>query len=163
MKAIRLPLLQPPQLISSEEAYHNEQLQTTGTLSRRQLIHLFNRFSQLTSQPNVKKRIADAVKDKQEAVAATTAIQEEILLEMGIDPSFGIACLGKINVVYENDRDLMIRFCGFFAKEELACDEAELEPQEFTEKMHAQQVLQGQQLEMLKHMRKFHRSSSCFS
>ncbi|KAL5997478.1 hypothetical protein ACLOJK_008408 [Asimina triloba] len=41
-------------------------------------------------------------------------------------------------------------------REELACDEAELEPEEFTEKMHAQQVLQGQQLEMLKHMRKFH-------
>ncbi|KAL5989455.1 hypothetical protein ACLOJK_010347 [Asimina triloba] len=138
--------------VGSGEGDHSEQLQTTGMLSRRQLIHLFNRFSQLTSQPDVKKRIADAVKDKQEAVAATTAIQEEILLEMGIDPSFGIACLGKVNVVYENDRDLMIRFCGFFAKEELACDEAELEPEEFTEKMHAQQVLQGQQLEMLKHM-----------
>ncbi|XP_058103178.1 uncharacterized protein LOC131246785 [Magnolia sinica] len=132
------------------------QLQTTGILSKEQLIYLFNRFSYLTSQPDVKKRIADAVRDKQEAVAVTTAIQEEILLEMGVDPRFGIACLGKVNMVYENDRDLMIQFYGFVAKEEVACDEAELEPDEFAEKMHAQQTLQEQQLEMLKYMRKFH-------
>ncbi|KAF8390650.1 hypothetical protein HHK36_025177 [Tetracentron sinense] len=125
-------------------------------LSREQLIHLFNRFSFLTSQPDVKKRIVDAVKDKQETVAVTTAIQEEILLEMGVDPRFGISCLGKVNMVYENDRDLMIRFYGFVAKEEMVCDEAELEPDEFAEKMHVQHKLQDQQLEMLKHMRKFH-------
>ncbi|KAJ8648903.1 hypothetical protein MRB53_001926 [Persea americana] len=131
-------------------------LQPTGMLSREQLIHLFNRFSFLTSQPDVKKRISDGVKDKQEAVAITTAIQEEILLEMGIDPRFGIACLGKVNMVYENDRDLMVRFYGFVAKEEVACDEAELEPDEFAEKLQIQQKMQEKQLEMLKNMRKFH-------
>ncbi|XP_077229159.1 plant/protein [Tasmannia lanceolata] len=131
-------------------------LQTSGILSKEQLIHLFNRFAFLTSQPDVKKRISDAVKDKQEAVAMTTAIQEEILLEMGIDPRFGIGCLGKVNTIYENDQDLMIRFYGFVAKEEMACDEAELEPDEFAEKMHSQQKLQEKQLEMLNHMRRFH-------
>ncbi|KAG6793334.1 hypothetical protein POTOM_002541 [Populus tomentosa] len=174
-------------------------LQSSGMLSREQLLYLFNSFSQLTSQPDVKKRIADAVNDKQEAVAATTTIQESIFLEMGVDPSFGISCLGKVNVVYENDQDLMIRFYKFVAKdntngdyeiklvdnsialdnklnwlrvrdsvllisckhkfrtyEEMACDEAELGPDEFAEKMHYQQQLQEQQLEMLKHMRKFH-------
>ncbi|KAG6659727.1 hypothetical protein CIPAW_03G055800 [Carya illinoinensis] len=60
------------------------QLQNPGFLSREQLLHLFNRFSFLTSLPDVKKRIADAVEDKQEAVAVTTAIQEEIFLEMGV-------------------------------------------------------------------------------
>nr|DAD34245.1 TPA_asm: hypothetical protein HUJ06_004885 [Nelumbo nucifera] len=132
------------------------QLQTSGMLSKEQLIYLFDRFSELTSQPDVKRRIADAVKDKQEAVAVTTAVQEEILLEMGVDPWFGIACLGKVNVAYENDRDLMIQFYGFVAKEEMACDEAELEPDEFAEKVYTQQKLQEQQLEMLRHMRKFH-------
>ncbi|KAM0935907.1 hypothetical protein DsansV1_C27g0197791 [Dioscorea sansibarensis] len=130
-------------------------LQDSGMLSKDQLLRLFGRFSALTSQPEVKKRIRDAVKDKQ-AVAVTTAIQEEIFLEMGIDPRFGIACLGKINSVYENDRDLMIQFYGFVAKEEMACDEAELEPDEYAEKLHIQHQLQEQQLEMLKHMRKFH-------
>ncbi|KAF9666224.1 hypothetical protein SADUNF_Sadunf16G0207400 [Salix dunnii] len=162
-------------------------LQSSGMLSREQLLYLFNSFSQLTSQPDVKKRVADAVNDKQEAVAATTAIQESIFLEMGvgesdpsvslvslnfsiysskwgllifkmlgIDPSFGISCLGKVNTVYENDQDLMICFYKFVANEEMVCIEAEHGPDEFAEKMHYQQKLQEQQLEMLKYMRKFH-------
>jgi hypothetical protein len=32
------------------------------------------------------------------------------------DPSFGIGFLGKVNVVYENDKDLMIKFYQFVAK-----------------------------------------------
>ncbi|KAL6630524.1 hypothetical protein ACP70R_028597 [Stipagrostis hirtigluma subsp. patula] len=126
-----------------------------GMMTREQLLHLFSRFSFLTSLPGVKQRIADAVRDKQEAVAVTTEIQEEILREMGIDPSFGIACLGKVNVVYENDMDLMIKFYQFVAKEEMAIDEAELEPKEFAQKLHAQQTLQEQQLSMLVEMRKY--------
>ncbi|RHN78925.1 hypothetical protein MtrunA17_Chr1g0171231 [Medicago truncatula] len=34
-------------------------------LTREQLFHLFERFSVLTSQPDVKKRIVDAVLDEQ--------------------------------------------------------------------------------------------------
>ncbi|KAL5057144.1 hypothetical protein RYX36_028748 [Vicia faba] len=129
--------------------------QSSGMLSREQLFHLFERFTILTTQPDVKKRIVDAVLDKQEAVAVTTAIQEEIYLEMDIDPRFGISCLGKISTEYENDRDLMIEFYKFLAKEEMACDEAELGEEEFAEKKSYQQNLQQQQLEMLRHMRKF--------
>lgn len=124
-------------------------------MTREQLLHLFSRFSFLTSLPEFKDRIADAVSDKQEAVAVTTEVQEEILREMGIDPSFGIGCLGKVNVLYENDMDLMIKFYQFVAKEEMAIDEAELEPLEFAEKMHTQQELQQKQLEMLVQIRKY--------
>ncbi|EOY02810.1 hypothetical protein SCA6_017575 [Theobroma cacao] len=134
----------------------NAQLQKYGMLSREQLVYLFDRFSVLVSQRDVKKRIVEAVDDKQEPVAVTTAIQEEIFLEMGVDPGFGLACLGKVNMTYENDQDLMIRYYRFVAKEELACDEAELGPEEFAEKLDIQQKLQEQQLEMLKYMRKFH-------
>ncbi|XP_062105438.1 uncharacterized protein LOC133817070 [Humulus lupulus] len=124
-------------------------------LSREQLLHLFNRFSYLTSQPDVKKRIAEAVQDQQEAVAVTTTIQEEIFLEMGVDPSFGISCLGKVNMTYESDQELMIQFYKFVAKEEMVCDEAQLGPDEYAERMRRQELLQEQQLEMLKLMRKF--------
>ncbi|XP_059669967.1 uncharacterized protein LOC132315644 [Cornus florida] len=135
----------------------SDEYQSSGMLSREQLLHLFDRFSFLTSQPDVKDRIADAVlNENQEAVAVTTAIQEEIFLEMGVDPRFGLACLGKVNMTYENDQDLMIRFYGFVAKEEMACEEAELGPDKFAERMHMQHELQEQQLEMLKHMRYFH-------
>nr|XP_034606324.1 uncharacterized protein LOC117866267 isoform X2 [Setaria viridis] len=96
-------------------------------MTREQLLHLFSRFSFLTSLPEVKQRIADAVRDKQEAVAVTTEIQEEILREMGIE---------------------MIR-------EEMAIDEAELGPREMAEKLHAQRILQEQQLNMLVEMRKY--------
>ncbi|XP_047311295.1 uncharacterized protein LOC124914737 [Impatiens glandulifera] len=130
--------------------------QNSGMLSRDQLLHLFDRFAFLTSQPDVKTRIAGAVNnDNQEAVAVTTAIQEEIFVEMGIDPRFGLACLGKVNMVYENDQDLMIRFYGFVFREELACDEAELGPENFSKKMEMQHKLHGRELEMLKYMRKF--------
>ncbi|XP_065878452.1 uncharacterized protein [Euphorbia lathyris] len=142
--------------------------QSSEMLTVEQLIYLSDRFSQLTSQSDVKKRIADAVNDKQEAVAVTTAIQEGIFLEMGVDPGFGMSCLGKVNMVYENDRDLMIRFYEFIVNavkwmailsnnsEEIACDEAELGADEFAEKMQNQQKIKEQQLGMLKHMRKFH-------
>ncbi|KAM0967046.1 hypothetical protein EV1_022531 [Malus domestica] len=96
-------------------------------LSREQLLHLFDRFSFLTSQPEVKKRIADGVEDKHEAIA--------------------------VNVEYENDQDVMIQFYKFIAREEMSCDEAELGAEEFAEKMHSKKQLQ--ELEMLKHMRKF--------
>ncbi|XP_022928187.1 uncharacterized protein LOC111435086 [Cucurbita moschata] len=123
-------------------------------LSRDQLFHLFNRFSVIVSLSDVKKRIADAVRDdNQEAVAVTTAIQEEIFSEMGIDSRFGISCLGKVNSFYENDLELMVRFYKFVAAEEMACDEAELEPYEFAEKMNNEHQLHKMQLEMLKHMR----------
>ncbi|PKI60337.1 hypothetical protein CRG98_019273 [Punica granatum] len=75
---------------------------------------------------------------------------------MGTDPRFGIACLGKVNMVYESDQDLMIQFYKFIAREEMACDEAEIGPDEFAERMHYHQKLQEQQLEMLEQMRKFH-------
>lgn len=124
-------------------------------MTREQLLHLFSRFSFVTSLPEVKQRIADAVRDKQEAVAVTTEIQEEILREMGVDPSFGIGCLGKVNVVFKNDKELMIKFYQFVAKEEMAIDEAELEPRELAEKLYAQQIMQEQQLNMLVEMRKY--------
>ncbi|CAE6068861.1 unnamed protein product [Arabidopsis arenosa] len=130
-------------------------LQSSGMLTKEQMVYLFDRFDYLTSQSDVKKRISDAVEDKQEAVAVTTAIQEEIFLEMGIDPGFGIGCLGKLNSAYENDKELMIGFYKFLAKEEMACEEAELGFDGFEQKMKAQQQLQEQQLEMLKYMRKF--------
>ncbi|KAI7732159.1 hypothetical protein M8C21_028913 [Ambrosia artemisiifolia] len=124
-------------------------------LSREELLHLFDRFSTLTSQTDVKKRIADAVNDNQEAVAMTTAIQEEILKEMGVDPSYGLSCLGKINMEYENDQDLMISFYTFVANEEMVCEEAELGPDEYAERLQSQQTLHQQQLDMLKHMRNY--------
>uniref|UniRef100_A0A0E0R8H8 Uncharacterized protein n=1 Tax=Oryza rufipogon TaxID=4529 RepID=A0A0E0R8H8_ORYRU len=127
---------------------------TTSMMTRPQLLHLFSRFSFLTSLPEVKARIADA-----EAVAVTTEIQEEILREMGIDPSFGIGCLGKVNVMYEDDMELMVKFYQFVAKEEMAIDEAELDPIEFAEKIHAQHKLQEQQLKMLIQMRKYNPES----
>ncbi|XP_031378251.1 uncharacterized protein LOC116193650 [Punica granatum] len=146
----------PSSSSSTSSAHRAGELQGSGMLSKEQLLHLFDRFSFLTSLPDVKKRIADAVQDKQEAVAVTTAIQEEIFQEMGTDPRFGIACLGKVNMVYESDQDLMIQFYKFIAREEMACDEAEIGPDEFAERMHYHQKLQEQQLEMLEQMRKFH-------
>ncbi|GKD95778.1 hypothetical protein Tco_1379675 [Tanacetum coccineum] len=114
-----------------------------------------------------------------EAVAMTTAIQEEILGEMGVDPAHGLACLGKVNMEYENDQDLMgfelligvlvektydiflVMYNHFVNpllgndREEMACEEAELGPEEYSERLQMQWNLHQQQLEMLKHMRSY--------
>ncbi|ONM26555.1 hypothetical protein ZEAMMB73_Zm00001d007320 [Zea mays] len=68
-------------------------------MTREQLLHLFSRFSFVTSLPEVKQRIADAVRDKQEAVAVTTEIQEEILREMGVEKKW---LLMKLSLNPEN-------------------------------------------------------------
>ncbi|XP_049394865.1 uncharacterized protein LOC125859204 [Solanum stenotomum] len=114
-------------------------------VSKEEFLHLFDRF--VSSFANMM--------DMHEAVAITTGIQEEIFSKMEIDPQFGLACLGKINMTYESDRDLMIRFYEFVAKEEMACEEAELGPDRFAERLMMQQNLQEQQLEMLKYMHNF--------
>ncbi|KAI3421451.1 AP2/ERF domain-containing protein [Psidium guajava] len=108
-----------------------------GMLSKDQLLHLFHRFSSLTSLPDVKKRISEVVQDKQEAVTMTTEIQEEIFQEMGI----GEKMVGKTLCLW--------------GREEEACDEAEFGLDEFSERMLNQQKLQEQQMEMLKYMRQF--------
>ncbi|MCO5559953.1 hypothetical protein L7F22_013557 [Adiantum nelumboides] len=128
-------------------------LQTSGMLSRQQLLQLFDDFSRIVSRPDVKKRIEDAVKQKQEAVAVTTEIQEELLEQMGVEPKFGIACLGKVNAIYKDDRVLMLRFYAFVTKEELACDEAELGSQAFQVKMQQFEKIQDQQLQVLRKLR----------
>ena len=65
----------------------------------------------------VKRRIGEAVHDKQEeAVAVTSAIQQDIFTEMGVDPHFGLSCLPKLNLQFHNDLDFMIRFYAFVAK-----------------------------------------------
>ncbi|KAJ0984591.1 hypothetical protein J5N97_002947 [Dioscorea zingiberensis] len=129
-------------------------------LSKDQLLHLLSRFSSLTSQPDVKKRIGDAVMDKQEALVVITEIQEEILLEMGIESAgLRISRASSSTQNLRRNSDEVEGLCTSYshaAVEEMACDEAELEPDEYVEKLHIQHQLQEQQLEMLKHMRKFH-------
>lgn len=142
-----------PEFSLEDNSVGSTSLQNSGMLSRQQLFHLFHLFKHEVDKPAVKKRIEDAVRDKQEAVAVTTEIQEELLLKMGIDPHFGIACLGKVNTVYENDRELMVQFYDFVNQEEMACDEAELGPDAYSEKIQYQQKVQEQQLMMLRQMR----------
>ncbi|XP_024369183.1 uncharacterized protein [Physcomitrium patens] len=133
----------------------NLDLQSEGMLTKEQLLQLFRDFSSVLDQPETKSRIADAIKDEQEAVNVTTEIQEELFLKMGVDPKFGIECLGKVNTVYSDDRDLMIQFYQFVSREEMACEEAELGPEAFARKMEEVKKSQQQQRGMLQQLRAF--------
>jgi len=140
-------------IFGSQGAQTNPNLQSSGMLSKEQLLQLFKEFSEVLDRPDTKKRIADAVKAKQEAVNLTTDVQEELFIKMGVDPRFGIECLGKVNKVYEGDRDLMIKFYEFVTREELACEEAELGPEAFAQKMENVKKIQQQQMGMLQQLR----------
>ncbi|KAG0588954.1 hypothetical protein KC19_2G280900 [Ceratodon purpureus] len=131
----------------------NPDLQSSGMLTKEQLRQLFGDFSNVLDQPETKRRIADAVRAKQEAVNVTTEIQEELFLKMGVEPKFGIDCLGKVNTIYANDRELMIQFYQFVSREEMACEEAELGPEAFARKMEDVKKFQQQQMGMLQQLR----------
>ncbi|KAG0614166.1 hypothetical protein M758_6G155700 [Ceratodon purpureus] len=105
------------------------------------------------NKTETKNRLAEAISDKQEAVNVTTEIQEELFLKMGVDPKFGIESLGKVNIVYADDRDLMIQFYQFVSAEEMACEEAELGPEAFARKMEEVKKSQQQQMGMLRQLR----------
>ncbi|KAH9575648.1 hypothetical protein CY35_01G121300 [Sphagnum magellanicum] len=124
-------------------------LQSSGMLSKQQLLQLFQDCSAAFENQETKNRIADAVREKREAVTVTTEVQEELFIKMGIDPKFGIDCLGKVNSVYADDRELMIKFYDFVSREEMACEEAELGPEAFKQKMeHVKKIQQQMQSDM---------------
>ncbi|KAG0570436.1 hypothetical protein M758_6G155700 [Ceratodon purpureus] len=129
------------------------QLQSSGMLTKEQLLQLFRDFASVLALPETKNRLAEAISDKQEAVNVTTEIQEELFLKMGVDPKFGIESLGKVNIVYADDRDLMIQFYQFVSAEEMACEEAELGPEAFARKMEEVKKSQQQQMGMLRQLR----------
>ncbi|CAK9858453.1 unnamed protein product [Sphagnum jensenii] len=128
-------------------------LQSSGMLSKQQLLQLFQDCSAAFENQETKNRIADAVREKREAVTVTTEVQEELFIKMGIDPKFGIDCLGKVNSIYADDRELMIKFYDFVSREEMACEEAELGPEAFKQKMEHVKKIQQQQLGMLQQLR----------
>ncbi|XP_024528980.1 uncharacterized protein LOC9631413 [Selaginella moellendorffii] len=140
-------------MASGRPHYGAGALQRSGMLSKEQLFRLFLEFAHLVDKPEVKKRISDAVQARQEAVGVTTEIQEEIFLRMGVEPKFGIASLGKVNTVYKDDRELMLKFYEFVAREEMACDEAELGRDAFQQKMQQFTKSQEQQLKLLQQLR----------
>ncbi|KAI4339658.1 hypothetical protein MLD38_024575 [Melastoma candidum] len=115
----------------------------------------------VSSHSDVKKRIADGVQDKQEAVAVTTAIQEDIFREMGIGYGISRICNQLCNfwkwnlllLLHSNKLDAHIPSSG--VREEVACDEAELNPSEFSEKKLHWEKFQEQQLEKLTEMRRY--------
>eukprot|EP00271_Cylindrocystis_brebissonii_P013967 TRINITY_DN346_c1_g6_i1.p1 TRINITY_DN346_c1_g6~~TRINITY_DN346_c1_g6_i1.p1 ORF type:complete len:217 (+),score=68.15 TRINITY_DN346_c1_g6_i1:263-913(+) len=129
------------------------QLQKTGMLSREQLLIVFKENSVLLDQPGSKERIKAGVKQGRPAEDITTELQEELLESMGIDPKFGIQCLGRVSTLYQNDRELMTKFFEFVAKEELACDEAELPFDQYRQKMAAMEQGRQQQAQMLQALR----------
>eukprot|EP00850_Spirogloea_muscicola_P022917 SM000318S12219 [mRNA] locus=s318:24857:26650:+ [translate_table: standard] len=104
--------------------------QASGMLSRDQLLRLFADATAALDKPGarsaaeVKQRIAEGVRSGKEAALITTEIQEELLLAMGVEPKFGIACLAKVNTVYRNDQELITKFYTFMAR--LATDDFEL-------------------------------------
>eukprot|EP00850_Spirogloea_muscicola_P003719 SM000015S01219 [mRNA] locus=s15:622240:624003:+ [translate_table: standard] len=127
--------------------------QASGMLSRDQLLRLFADATAALDKPEVKQRIVEGVRSGKEAALITTEIQEELLLAMGVEPKFGIACLAKVNTVYRNDQELITKFYTFVAREELACDEAELSPEAFMEKKAKHEQAQEAQQQLLQQMR----------
>ncbi|KAL5550136.1 hypothetical protein UlMin_000312 [Ulmus minor] len=92
----------------------------------------------------MKKRIANAVERQSKAV--TTTIQEVIFLEMGIG--------NFVNMINENDQELMICFYKVVAKEEMACDQSQLGPDEFVESVLSKETTRAATC-MLKLVQKF--------
>ncbi|CAI5481185.1 unnamed protein product [Closterium sp. Yama58-4] len=69
------------------------------------------------------------------------------------EPQFGMTCLLAVPLDYREDRDMVLRICHMHAREEAACDEAELTPLALAQKKMQMQLMQQHQLTVLQHVR----------
>ena len=132
-------------------------LQTEGMLTKAQLLEIFSRFKEAMATPEAKVRLKASVAAGRPPEDATTAIQREILVSMGIDADHGLACFKRIITTYNKDPDVIFPFREFIELESISCDEAELSPAEFAAKKKAfetqrrqQEMLQTQAQSLLK-------------
>eukprot|EP00911_Craspedida_sp_UC1_P002198 UC1_evm2s1680 len=132
-------------------------LQTEGMLTKAQLLEIFSRFKEAMATPEAKVRLKASVAAGRPPEDATTAIQREILVSMGIDADHGLACFKRIIATYNKDPDVIFPFREFIELESISCDEAELSPVEFAAKKKAfetqrrqQAMLQAQAQSLLK-------------
>ncbi|GAQ84396.1 hypothetical protein KFL_001870170 [Klebsormidium nitens] len=125
---------------------------TDGMLTKEQVLDFCRLNLAALEKPEVKQRIAEHFKAGEQAAEMTTKVQEEIFSSMGIEPKFGISCLGRVGSVFRNDQEVMMNFMELIGREELACDEAE-KPEEFRKKMELMQKMHEQQVAMEEHLK----------
>jgi hypothetical protein len=109
-------------------------LQRTGVISREHLLQFFERGLQMFDSPEVKEQLKVAHATRKDVPDLVTNLQMRIFEELGIQGSFAIAFLSRVQQVYQADQEVIARFFNFVSREEMACDEAELSEQEFQQK-----------------------------
>ncbi|CAI5977361.1 unnamed protein product [Closterium sp. NIES-65] len=128
-------------------------LQRAGMLSREQLMAFFRAFTALLDSKEARAQIKSSVQEGKSASSVTRLLREQVLLDMGIEPQFGMTCLRAVPLDYREDRDMVLRICHMHAREEAACDEAELTPLALAQKKMQTQLMQQHQLTVLQHVR----------
>eukprot|EP00054_Salpingoeca_dolichothecata_P031722 m.264409 g.264409 ORF g.264409 m.264409 type:complete len:323 (+) comp27807_c0_seq1:82-1050(+) len=128
-------------------------LQTTGMLTKDQLLRIFAKFKAIVNSPAGKQRLKDAVKAGKDPEDETTAIQKEIAVALGIDGEHCMNCFREVMKTYQQtDPSLCQQFALFLQTESLACDEAEMTPEAFAQKVAQMNAARQQQMAMMQQM-----------
>ncbi|CAI5512894.1 unnamed protein product [Closterium sp. Naga37s-1] len=117
------------------------------------LLLFFRAFTALLDSKEARAQIKSSVQEGKSASSVTRLLKEQVLLDMGIEPQFGMTCLRAVPLDYREDRDMVLRICHMHAREEAACDEAELTPLALAQKKMQMQLMQQHQLTVLQHVR----------
>ena len=88
-------------------------LQTSGMLSKAQLMAFFDAGEALLASEETRRKLKDAKLLNRDVEELVTSLQKELLESQGVQGDFGISCLGRISTEYKQDSQLMARFLKF--------------------------------------------------
>jgi len=105
-------------------------------ISKDQLLTIISNFEGIIESEDGKARLK-AVAAVEDGVVEdeTTKMQTEIIQNMGLDPAKVMEMFKTVLKHYKDDEELCAKFVHFCELESLACDEAEMTPEEFEKKM----------------------------
>lgn len=119
----------------------NDGLQSSGVLSKAQLLEYFAKGRALFADADFKAHLRAVAAGGGSVEDAITSRQKEILKGLGISGDWGISFMGQVAQVYGQDGVVMAAFYTFVYLEERTCDEVEMSPEEFKDRHAAQDAL----------------------
>lgn len=108
----------------------------TDMLTREQFFRIFSQFQAMAMSEQGKERLRKAVQNGEQVEDELAKMEIDICKELGIDGDHAQACFRLVFEYYQTeDPALCAAFERFLQLQSMACDEAELGPEKFQEKL----------------------------
>eukprot|EP01147_Barroeca_monosierra_P004199 gene4199-6545_t len=131
-------------------------LQHTGMLTKDQILIFCDKIKAQAQLPETKQRFKDLIAQGKPVEDAIVPLEKEVFLQMSIEPSHGQSCLKQVITTYQHDPQVMVAFQGMMEIQTLLCDEAELTPEQFQQRLsdfHKTKLHQSHMISMANNVR----------